>query len=87
MGSRRAPRHGGGLRLEALSGGEVQGAARHQALGDGMIGSWAYKLLEAAVIVDLRSTTKVLLQSCQKVPSRPKCSTDYRGPERELSNR
>ena len=57
MGSRRAPRHGGGLRLEALSGGEVQGAARHQALGDGMSGSWlmAYKLLEAAVIVDLCS--------------------------------
>ena len=45
MGSRRAPRHGGGLRLEALNDGEVQGAARRQALGDGMSGSWAYKLL------------------------------------------
>ena len=28
----------------------------------------AYKLLEAAVIVDLRSTTEVLMRSCQKVP-------------------
>ena len=28
----------------------------------------AYKLLKAAVIVDLRSTTKVVIQSCQKVP-------------------
>ena len=57
MGSRRAPRHGGGLRLEALSGGEVQGAARHQTLGDGMSGPWPYKLLEAAVIVGLCSNT------------------------------
>ena len=52
MGSRRAPRHGGGLRLEALGGGEVQGAARHQTLGDGMSGPWPHKLLEATVIVD-----------------------------------
>ena len=39
----------------------------------------AYKLLEAAVIVDLRSTTKVVIRSYQTVPSRPKCSTDYSG--------